>query len=154
MPNISLTSGAFDSGASIPERYTCEGENISPPLTISGLPEGAQCLVLIVDDPDAPAKTFVHWVAFNLPPDTTVIAEGADIENDVRGVEGVNDFGDTGYGGPCPPPGSPHRYQFRLYALDTRLDLEKGASKKQVTQTMDGHVLAETNLNGTYARGT
>lgn len=152
MPNISLTSGAFDSGASIPARYTCEGENISPPLTISGFPEGAQSLVMIVDDPDAPGKTFVHWVAYDLPADTSVIAEGADIENDVQGVEGMNDFGDRGYGGPCPPPGAPHRYHFRLYALDTRLELETGASKKQVTQAMDGHVLAETDLIGTYAR--
>lgn len=148
MANFSLTSGAFNSGDPIPERFTCEGENVSPPLTIEGVPDGAESLVLIVDDPDAPAKTFVHWVAYNVSPDTTVFSEDQEVE-----TEGVNDFGNSGYGGPCPPPGhGVHHYHFRLYALDIELDLESGATKKQVTQAMDGHVLAETDLMGTFER--
>ncbi len=153
MANFSLTSAAFTSGDRIPANHTCEGDNVSPPLTIEGVPEGARSLVLIVDDPDAPRKTFVHWVAYNIPPDASILSAGTDPGEDLDGaIEGVNDFGDFGYGGPCPPPGGPHRYHFRLYALDTELDLEEGATKKQVTQAMDGHVLDETDLIGTYER--
>lgn len=150
-----LTSSTISAGRPIPTHHTCDGENISPALSWSGAPEGTQSLALIVDDPDAPRGTFVHWVVFNLPPDQpgSTIPEGVLFdENGV--VEGANDAGGVGYSGPCPPAGSSHTYVFRLYALDTRLDLRTGATKKQVTQSMDGHVLAESNLSATYARGS
>ena len=109
----------------------------------------------MVDDPDAPRGTFVHWVLFNLPPDTSVVRVGANIGRDFEGAcEGVNDFGDEGYGGPCPPPGGPHRYFFRLYALDSTLDLESGATKKQITQAMEPHIIEEADLIGTYQRAS
>lgn len=156
--NFKLTSSAFQSGASIPEAYTCAGSNVSPPLSWSNLPEGAQTLALIVDDPDAPGKTFVHWVLFNLPPDRDMLPEGLSVEqhfeaNAQKPIEGVNDFGDQGYGGPCPPPGDEaHQYAFRLYALDATLELGAGATKQQLTQAMDGHILAEADLVGAYQR--
>ena len=149
MANFSLKSGAFRSGDPIPAKYTCDGDGVSPPLAVDGVPEDAVSLALIVDDPDAPNKTFVHWVAYNIDPATSAFAEGQDVE-----TEGANDFGNLGYGGPCPPAGSPHHYHFHLYALDSVLELERGATKKQVTQAMDGHVLAETELIGTYARSS
>lgn len=154
MANFFLTSDAFNTGDAIPAKYTCEGENVSPPFTIEGVPDDAASLALIVDDPDAPGKTFVHWVLYGLPPGTTILPEGVDPASDLDGaLQGVNDFGDFGYGGPCPPPGDAHRYQFHLYALDRKLDLETGATKKQVTQAMGGHVLAEAELIGTFQRG-
>lgn len=153
MADLDLLSASFNSGDAVPEKHTCEGDDVSPQLSIRNRPDGTQSLALIVDDPDAPTKAFVHWVAYNLPADTSVLAEGVDIESDLDGaLQGVNDFGNNGYGGPCPPPGSTHHYHFRLYALDTRLDLAAGATKKQVTQAMDGHVLAESDLIGTFRR--
>lgn len=147
-------SSDFPSGEPIPTVHTCGGENTSPSLRIDGVPENTGSLALIMDDPDAPKGTFVHWVVFNLPADTSVIRAGIDVADDFPNAsEGMNDFGDMGYGGPCPPPGGPHHYHFRLYALDSILDLSAGATKKQVTQVMDGHVLAEANLIGTYQRG-
>lgn len=154
---MTVITQAFSSGERIPEKYTCQGEDISPPFTIQNTPEGTQSIALLVDDPDAPRKTFTHWILFNLPADTTVLSEGLDVEEhfgdeDDGPLEGVNDFGSPGYGGPCPPPGSTHHYHFRFFALDTRLDLESGATRKQLTQAMDGHILAETDYIGTFER--
>ncbi|MEX0599485.1 MAG: YbhB/YbcL family Raf kinase inhibitor-like protein [Rhodothermales bacterium] len=152
---FTVRTGAFDSGTALPDKYTCEGENVSPPFTLDHVPDAAKTLAIIVDDPDAPRKTFVHWVLFNVPASATDLPENLDIEADLPpgdALEGVNDFGDMGYGGPCPPPGADHHYQFRFYALDTPLDVAQGATKKQVTQAMDGHVLAEAEVVGTYRR--
>lgn len=156
--NLRLVTAAFDSGDVIPRKYTCEGDNVSPALSWTNVPEGTRSMALIVDDPDAPRGTFVHWVLFNLPPETGTLPENLQVdehfsESEFQPVEGVNDFGDMGYGGPCPPRGdTSHRYSFRLYALDTTLDLGEGATKKQVTQAMDGHVLDEADYMGTYRR--
>ncbi len=144
---MELTSPAFENGGMIPARYSCDGDDVSPPLRISGVPEGARALVLIMDDPDAPMGTFDHWLVWNIPADTTEIAEGTEPE----GVPGRTDFGNTHYGGPCPPGGT-HTYRFRLYALDRELDLPKGARKKKLLQAMEGHVLAEAVLRGKYSR--
>jgi Raf kinase inhibitor-like YbhB/YbcL family protein len=156
---LTLISAAFNSGGSIPQKFTCDGSNLSPPLRWSNLPEGTESVALIVDDPDAPGKTFVHWLLFNLPPDRDVLPEDLDVEQHFGDaaqtpLEGANDFGDRGYGGPCPPRGdNAHRYFFRLYALDSMLDLGDGVTKRQLTQAMDGHILEEADLMGTYRRG-
>jgi Raf kinase inhibitor-like YbhB/YbcL family protein len=142
-----LISSAFVAGAPIPAAYTCDGKNEPPPLTWSGAPPTTRAFALIVDDPDAPAGTWVHWVLYNLPADATGLPLGQ-----ASGVQGKNDFGKTGYGGPCPPPGKPHRYFFKLYALDGRLSLRPGATKVEVERAMQGHVLATAELIGTYAR--
>ncbi len=149
-----LTSPAFEQGGGIPARYTCAGENVSPPLEWGEVPEGAKSLALICDDPDAPRGTFVHWVIFNIPPSAKGLAEGIPKEPELSdgSIQGRNDFGEIGYGGPCPPPGPAHRYFFKLYALDTKLDLPPGATKAQVLQAMQGHVLAQTELMGRFAR--
>jgi Raf kinase inhibitor-like YbhB/YbcL family protein len=149
-----ISSTAFTSGASIPVQYTCDGTDISPPLQWSGAPEGTQSFALIVDDPDAPGGTFVHWVLFDMPATTTALAEAASPGALPAGsLEGLNDFGNQGYGGPCPPSGSSHRYYFRLYALDTAaLGLAAGATRDQVDQAMSGRILAQAELMGTYAR--
>jgi hypothetical protein len=159
MPDgLTFTGVPFDPGHPVPTEYTCEGEDVSPPLAWNRVPSGTRSVALIVDDPDAPGQTFTHWVLFNLPPTHTQLVRDVNVradfgEADPSPVEGANDFGDTGYGGPCPPPGDgPHRYVFRLYALDTVLDLGPGASKAQVTDAMDGHVLDETEWIGTYER--
>jgi len=151
---LTISSTAFASGASIPVQYTCDGTNISPPLTWSGAPEGTQSFALIVDDPDAPGGTFVHWVLFNMPATTSSLAEGVSPGGTLPtgSLEGVTDFGRQEYGGPCPPPGSSHRYYFRLYALDTALNLAAGATRAQVDQAMSGRILAQAELMGTYAR--
>jgi hypothetical protein len=156
--NFRFTSVSFPPSESIPREYTCEGEDVSPSLEWTDVPDGTERLVLLVDDPDAPGQTFTHWVLFNLPGDPTRLPRGVDVSAEFSGQqpppqEGTNDFGDVGYGGPCPPPGDgAHRYSFRLYALDTALDLERGASKAEVTAAMNGHVLDETELVGTYER--
>ena len=147
---MNLRSPAFENGEWIPPRYTCEGENLSPPLAWSGVPEEARAMALVLDDPDAPAKVWVHWVLYNLPPGAGMIPEGSrGLEATAR--EGRNDFGDLGYGGPCPPRGT-HRYRFRLFALDTHLDVGEGCSKSELLRAMEGHVLAEAELIGTYAK--
>ena len=155
---FTFTSAPFDAGAPIPTEYTCEGDDVSPSLEWAHTPEGTESLTLIVDDPDAPGQTFTHWVLVDLPGNATHLPRGVDAgaafaDAAPTPTEGTNDFGDVGYGGPCPPPGDgEHRYFFRLYALDTPFDLETGASKAQVTDAMDGHVLEETDLMGTYER--
>jgi hypothetical protein len=150
---IQITSPAFTEGNPIPKKYTCEAEDVSPPLAWSGLPGGTKSLALIADDPDAPAGVWVHWVIFNLPPTLAGLSEGIAKTPKVEGgVQGNNDFRKIGYGGPCPPRGKPHRYFFKLYALDTLLALEAGASKADVEKAMRGHILAQGQLMGTYGR--
>jgi Raf kinase inhibitor-like YbhB/YbcL family protein len=154
---LTLTSGAFTHGAAIPLRHTCEGPDLSPPLAWSGLPAGTRSLALIVDDPDAPdpaapKMTWVHWVLYNLPGDTTRLGEGITSGDLPTGtLEGLTDFKRTGWGGPCPPIGR-HRYYFKLYALDTPLSLPSRQTKAQVLKAMAGHVLGETVLMGTYEK--
>jgi Raf kinase inhibitor-like YbhB/YbcL family protein len=151
-----LTSGAFPAGGGIPARYTCDGTDVSPALAWSGTPAGTAAFALLVDDPDAPGGTWVHWVLFNLPGTLTALPEGVPGTDAPRGLggalQGRNDFRKVGYGGPCPPAGPAHRYFFRLYALDAALPLRAGAERGDVERAMRGHVLAETTLMGTYAR--
>lgn len=144
-----LTSPAFDQGQAIPAQYTCNGAGMSPPLRWTDPPTGAQSLALIMDDPDAPGGTWVHWVLFNLPADLRELPEQAALPAESSG--GKNGWGRTDYGGPCPPGGT-HRYFFKLYALDTKLDLPAGASKNQLLTAMQDHILGQTELMGTYAQ--
>lgn len=150
---MQLTSPAFADGGLIPRRYTCDGDDASPPLAWSGVPATTVSLALIADDPDAPRGTWVHWVLYNLPATTTSLPEALPTDERLPNgaLQGRNDFRRTGYGGPCPPSGT-HRYFFKLYALDTVLSLEPGATKQQLLQAMEGHVLAEAQLMGRYAR--
>jgi len=150
---LKITSTAFKHGEMIPSKYTCDGENSSPPLDFQGIPEEAKSLVLIVDDPDAPIGTWVHWVVYNLSSATGSLEENFPPSAEpVLGVRhGKNSWRKFGYGGPCPPGGT-HRYFFKLYALDIFLDLMPGAKKKDVEAHMNGHVLAEAQLMGTYKR--
>lgn len=154
---LKLVSGAFGEGESIPRIYTCQGEDISPPLSWSGVPEGTRSLALIVDDPDAPdpkapKMTWVHWVLYNLPPDATGLLEGVSPEALPPGTEeGRNDWGRTGYGGPCPPIGR-HRYFLKLYALDRELEGMNAPTKAQLLNAMEGHVIAQAALVGTYQK--
>lgn len=144
---MELTSTAFEHNDPIPEKYSCDGEDISPPLSISGIPDGTRGFALIMDDPDAPAGTWDHWIEFNIPPSTVTVSEDAGL----LGTPGTNSWGRTGYGGPCPPGGT-HRYFFKLYALDTALNLPEGSSKQDVEAAMAGHVLANAELIGLYSR--
>jgi len=150
---MKLTSFAFAEGAMIPVKYTCDGQNVSPPLAWTDLPGGAKSLALICDDPDAPAGTWVHWVAFNLPPDLAGLPEGVPTEKAPKtgGVQGTNSGRRIGYSGPCPPSGT-HRYFFKLYALDNTLSLDSNATAKDVQAAMKGHILAEAQLMGRYKR--
>jgi len=149
---MKLTSSAFQHEGNIPSRYTCDGEGISPPLTISGVPQMAKSLVLIMDDPDVPKNIrsdgiWDHWVVFNIPPNTTEIPEG----QEPKGTPGVGTNNKTGYYGPCPPNGT-HHYYFNLYALDTELSLPANSTKKEVLKALQEHVLAKTILLGYYKR--
>jgi len=152
MPFI-LTSSAFAPGEPIPLRYTCDGDDVSPPLAWSDPPQGTQSFALIADDPDAPAGTWVHWVLYNLPAEARELPEAIppDAELPDGSRHGNNSWRRPGYGGPCPPGGT-HRYFFKLYALDTLLDLEAGASKDKLLQAMEGHILAQAELMGVYTR--
>jgi hypothetical protein len=145
---IQLTSSAFTEGSTIPKKYTCDGEDISPALEWSGVPQGTKSLALIVDDPDAPVGTFVHWVLYDIPADATGLPEGVT----GTGTLGKSSFGKTGYGGPCPPKGPAHRYYFKLYALDTALGLKAGSTKAEVEKAMQGHILAQGQVMGKYSR--
>jgi Raf kinase inhibitor-like YbhB/YbcL family protein len=148
MAALELTSTAFDDGGGIPEKYSCDGESVSPPLAWSTPPEGTRSLALIVHDPDAPSGDFTHWLAWNIDPQPGGLDEGA-----AAPAEGANGRGQSGYMGPCPPPGHGiHRYFHELYALDSDLDLEPGASREQLEDELEGHVLAEARLMGTYGR--
>lgn len=151
---LEIKSSVFENKGYIPERYTCTTQNISPSLLWEGAPSNTKSFVLICDDPDAPYKTWVHWVVFNIPGDMSSIKE--DIAKEQMGslgiLQGANDFGEAKYGGPCPPQGKPHRYFFRLYALDKLLSLKEGAAKKDVVEAMQGHIIAETKMFGFYQR--
>jgi Raf kinase inhibitor-like YbhB/YbcL family protein len=151
---LSVSSPAFQEGERIPVKYTCKGEDVSPPLAWGEPPAGTQFFTLIVDDPDAPGGVFTHWVLFNIPSHSFELPEAIPTQAELPSgaLQGRNDFGRIGYGGPCPPPGSPHRYQFILYAVEQPLDLKAGVSKKQVLSAMQGHILAEGQLVGTYQR--
>jgi hypothetical protein len=144
---LSITSTAFKDQGIIPKKYTCDGQNINPALDISDVPEGTESLVLIMDDPDAPMGLFVHWVEFNIPTSKRLISENSG----KLGMQGRNSFGKLGYGGPCPPAGT-HRYFFKVYALDTELDLHEGASKSDVEKAMQNHIIAKAALTGRYSR--
>lgn len=152
---MKLTTSAFTEGGKISSKYTCDGQNINPPLVFSGVPAGARNLVLIMDDPDIPdfvkqkfgIQVWDHWVVFNLPPETREVPEG----KNPQGVLGKNTGGKNAYGGPCPPDRE-HRYFFKLYALDTELDLPEGATKAEVEKAMKNHILAEAKLMGRYER--
>jgi len=151
---LTLTSTAFKGGAEIPQRHTCEGADRSPALQWTGAPPGTKSFALIADDPDAPVGTWVHWVVYDLPGDATELAEGLPTSDTLPGggTQGRNDFRKIGYGGPCPPPGKPHRYFFKLYALDAPTKLKPRATKADVLKAIEGHVLAQAELMGTYRR--
>jgi Raf kinase inhibitor-like YbhB/YbcL family protein len=144
---MKISSSAFADGQSIPSVYTCDGNDTSPPLAVSGAPAGAKSLALVMDDPDAPGGTFDHWVVWNIPPNTTAIAEG----QPPQGVAGRNSFRKNGYGGPCPPDRE-HRYFFKVYALDTMLNLPASATKADLEKAMKGHVIGQGQLMGRYNR--
>ncbi len=149
-----LWSPAFANGESIPAKYTCSGDDISPELRWENGPRGTKSFALICDDPDAPFKTWVHWVIWAIPSSTTTLSEGVP-PDPVLGdgtKQGTNDFKRLGYGGPCPPPGKPHRYFFKLYALDMIPDLKAGASKQDLLDAIEGHILAQAELVGTFKR--
>jgi len=145
---MKITSSAFKQGGMIPAQYTCDGENENPSLVFSDIPKESQSLALIVDDPDAPAGTWVHWTVWNISPDTAAIGEG---EVPAGATEGTTSFGRAGYGGPCPPSGT-HRYYFKLYALDTVLELREGSERDVLEKAMGGHVIEEAELMGIYTR--
>ena len=155
---IILTSGAFNSNAPIPKKHTGEGKDVSPPLQWSGVPAEAQELALICDDPDAPrAEPWVHWVIYAIPASVHELPEGVPqtrkLDKPIQAFQGVNDFGKIGYGGPMPPRGhGDHHYHFKLFALDTPLNLQPGATSKQLMDAMKGHIISETTLTGTYER--
>ena len=151
---LAVSSSVFQEGGKIPAKYTCEGQDVSPAITWGEPPAETQSFALIMDDPDAPGGVFTHWVLFNLPADSRELPEAMPTQAQLPdgSLQGKNDFGKTGYGGPCPPSGRPHRYQFTLYALDQPLDLKAGASKKSVIDAMQGHILAQGRLTGTYQR--
>jgi hypothetical protein len=157
--NMKIVSSAFQNNAKIPSIYTCDGKNVNPPLGFIDVPNNTKNLALIVDDPDAPSKIWVHWVIYNIDPKAQKVEENSVPQG---GVKGMTDFGRSGYGGPCPPPASPeqlqrgesgtHRYFFKLYALDATLDLPKNATKQMVEEKMQGHIIDKTELIGLYGR--
>ncbi len=144
---MQIESPAFAHEQVIPKRYTCDGDDLSPPLQFKDLPTGTKSLALIVDDPDAPVGTFDHWLVWNISPDALSLKEGAKMVH-----QGTNGFGSRKYKGPCPPKGSPHRYFFKLYALDSLINLPEGSSKDDLEKAMEGHVLGKTHLIGLYKR--
>jgi Raf kinase inhibitor-like YbhB/YbcL family protein len=150
---ISVSSSAFQEGGTIPAKYTCDGNDVSPPLKWTGAPEGTKSIALICDDPDAPMGTWVHWVMWNIAPSVRELAENVPPKPDLPdgSRQGISDFRRPGYGGPCPPSGV-HRYYFKVYALDTVLDLPTGAKKADLLKAMKGHILTEGQLMGRYSR--
>jgi len=151
--DIKIISPAFEDGGLIPAKYTCDGVDVSPPLQWDAVPEGAKSIALICDDPDAPMRTFVHWVLFNLPAEVKELAENTPSDRTLPNgaKQGTSDFGKIGYGGPCPPSGT-HRYFFKIYALDAYVDLAAGAKKQQLLKAMEGHIIAQGQLIGKYKR--
>jgi Raf kinase inhibitor-like YbhB/YbcL family protein len=150
---MQITSSAFKDGQPIPRQYTCDGVNISPPLEWNGTPKSARTIAIIADDPDAPAGTWVHWVVYNLPADNIGLVENLPPTENLQagGFQGKNDFQKIGYGGPCPPSGT-HRYFFKVYALDSELPLKGAATKADLEPAMQGHIVAQAQLMGTYGR--
>jgi hypothetical protein len=149
---LELQSDAFQAGKTFPTQYTCEGQNVSPPLSWFGVPDGTQTLALIFDDPDAPNGTFSHWVLYNIPPDVSELPENAS-ENLPQGiVQGRNSYGNSRYEGPCPPHGSEHQYFFRLFAIDRALDLTAGATHEQVLDRIQKHGIENTELLVRFGR--
>jgi Raf kinase inhibitor-like YbhB/YbcL family protein len=144
---MKITSSAFQEGGNIPSKFTCDGGDTSPPLQIAEVPSGAKSLALVVDDPDAPSGLFTHWIVWNISPQTGAVGEGSA----PKGAQGTNDFGKSGYGGPCPPSGT-HRYYFKIFALDRELDLPPGTKRSQLDAAMKGHVVAQGKLMGRYSR--
>ncbi len=144
---MKIESSVFTNGKPIPPKHTCQGKDVSPPLTFSNIPKEARSLALIMDDPDAPHGTFDHWIAWNIPANTTALSEGVTLAH-----QGTNHFQEARYRGPCPPPGKPHRYFFKLYALDTTLNLPNGSTKEAVEAAMEGHILAKAELVGLFQR--
>ena len=151
---IQVRSAAFDEGQSIPQKHTCDGEDVSPSLSWENPPDRTKSFALICDDPDAPSGTWVHWVIFDLPAAITELPEAIPTKEEVLNgaKQGRNDFSRIGYGGPCPPKGNPHRYYFKLYALDAALNLKAGATKADVENAMKGHLLGEGKIMATYKR--
>jgi Raf kinase inhibitor-like YbhB/YbcL family protein len=149
-----VTSAAFSRGETIPKKFTCDGPDVSPQLGWNDAPAGTESFALMADDPDAPVGTWVHWVLYDLPGSARELAEGvAKQEQLPSGArQGRNDFGKIGYGGPCPPPGKPHRYFFKLYALDAKTNLKAGATKADVERALKGHVIGQAELMGMYGR--
>lgn len=151
---FALSAAAFADGGAIPSLYTCEGADLSPALSWKDVPAGTRALALIADDPDAPVRTWTHWIVWNIPPQATLLPEGAPqveaLDNGAR--QGLNDFKRLGYGGPCPPPGKQHRYFFKLYSLNVRLDLEPGATRGELEAAMKDHIVAQAVWMGTYRR--
>jgi Raf kinase inhibitor-like YbhB/YbcL family protein len=152
--SFALTTTAFADGGGIPRKYTCDGADVSPALNWNDVPAGTQSFALIADDPDAPVGTWTHWIIWNIPANTAALPEAmAKVGESGDGArQGKNDFKRIGYGGPCPPPGQAHRYFFKLYALDAKLDIEAGGSRGELERAMKKHVLAQTELMGTYGR--
>lgn len=150
---IKLTSAAFKEGQPIPRQYTCDGVNVSPPLEWSGAPKAAKTIAIVVDDPDAPAGTWVHWVLYNLPAENIGLVENVPATETLKAgaFQGKNDFEKIGYGGPCPPSGT-HRYFFKIYAVDGELPVKAGATKAELEKAMEGHVVSQGQLMGTYQR--
>jgi Raf kinase inhibitor-like YbhB/YbcL family protein len=152
--SFALHTTAFSNGGEIPRRYTCSGENISPALNWSGAPPRTRSLALICDDPDAPAGTWTHWLIWNLPAAVASLPEALPAQKslDTGACQGTNDFGRIGYGGPCPPAGRPHRYFFRLFALDANLDLKPGSDRAEMESTMKPHIIGEAEWMGMFKR--
>ena len=151
---LTLKIAAFANGAEIPRRFTCAGADISPALNWDDVPRQARSLALIADDPDAPGGTWTHWLVWSIPAQVASLPEGVPADETLASGarQGKNDFGRIGYGGPCPPPGKPHRYFFKLYALDRTLDLKPGAARRELERAMKGHVLSDAQWMGTFKR--
>lgn len=151
---LRLASTAFQPGQAIPARHACTGQDLSPPLAWINLPKGTRSLTLIVDDPDAGPRAFTHWLIYNVPPEISILPEGLGMGETLSlgELQGLNDFRKPGWSGPCPPPGAPHRYIFRLYALDAMLMLPPGAPRPQIDKAMEGHILAQTRLSASFKR--
>jgi Raf kinase inhibitor-like YbhB/YbcL family protein len=151
---LSIKSTTFQEGGKIPDKYTCQGQDVSLPLTWSEPPEGTKSFVLIMDDPDAPRGLFTHWLIYNIPPETSNLAEAVPNDDQLQNgaLQGENDSGNIGYSGPCPSPGNAHRYQFTLYALDRVLDIPSGVKRKELDSAMKSHILTQTRLTGRYSR--
>ena len=143
---VKITSPAFKDNEKVPAKYTCDGQDINPPLNIDDLPKDAKELAIIIEDPDAPSKTWTHWLVYNMPVNIHID------ENSVPGKQGMNDFGKKKYNGPCPPSGQQHRYYFKVFALDERLELDSGLTKKELETAMEGHILEQAQLVISYRR--